>query len=202
MTKKILFGSGNQAKFFHMRALLKNMPFEIFSPKDLGIDLDVVEDGETPEDNARGKARAYHLASRMPTFSIDAGLFIDRFPPERQPGPFVRRIFEGKREATDGEMLDYYTRELGRVGGESKGKWITAIALAISPDKTFSETFSRPTFLTARRSLTLIPGAPLSSIQMDPISGKYYSEMTYEERGDDPETLGIVAFLKKKIERE
>ena len=88
---------------------------------------------------------------------------------------------------------------MGEVGGESKGQWITAIALAISPDRILSETFSRPTFLTARRSHTLIPGAPLSSIQVDPISGKYYSEMTYEERGDNPETLGIVAFLEKNM---
>jgi inosine/xanthosine triphosphate pyrophosphatase family protein len=200
MVKKILFGSKNPAKFHHMRTLLKDLPLEIVDPEDLGIDLDVVEDGKLPEDNARGKARAYHLASCMPTFSIDAGLFIDRFPPEKQPGPFVRRIFEGRREATDEEMLDYYTRELGRIGGESKGRWITAIALAISPDKILSETFSRSTFLTARRSRTLIPGAPLGSIQMDPTSGKFYSEMTYEERGDDPETLGIVAFLEKNME--
>ena len=94
------------------------------------------------------------------------------------------------------EILD----PLERVGGESKGRWITAIALAISPDSILSETFFRPTFLTARRSRTLIPGAPLSSMQIDPISGKYYSEMTYEERGDNAETLGIVAFLEKNME--
>ena len=72
MVKKILFGSSNPAKFHHMRILLKDLPFEILDPENLGIDLDVAEDGKTPEENAREKARAYHLASRMPTFSIDA----------------------------------------------------------------------------------------------------------------------------------
>ncbi len=197
---QVLFGSRNTAKYDHFRVIFRNLPVSILKPSDLGINIDVTEDGKTPEENARKKANEYYLHSKIPTFSIDAGLYIDKFPAEKQPGPFVRRIYNSQREATDEEMLEYYTNELIKVGGESKGQWITAIALVISPDKIFSQTYPRDTLLKSEKSKRLIPGAPLSSIQFDSASGKYYSEMEYVDRVDSSDALGFVEFLKKYME--
>ena len=90
--KQILFGTTNSAKIELIRAYLKALPVNVLSPKDLDIDIDVDENGLTPIENAEKKARAYFALARIPTFSIDAGLRIEKFPEEDQPGVFVRRI--------------------------------------------------------------------------------------------------------------
>jgi len=180
MTKPLLFGTANQAKRDHIRAVLKSLPLKILSLKDLEIDLQVEETGATPLENAAEKARAYHTASGLPVFSIDVGLSVDKFPPNKQPGVFVRRLHG--REATDDEMIAYYTRELESVGGTSNATWDLGIVLIVSPDLQFTGTVQEPTQLTSTPSNTRIPGAPLSAIQIHPETGTYLSEMTWEKR--------------------
>ena len=52
-----------------------------------------------------------------------------KFPEEKQPGVLVRRIYGIDRDATDEEVLDYYARELDKVGGESSGIWRGSIVV-------------------------------------------------------------------------
>lgn len=187
-TKRLLFGTQNKAKSDHMRAVLSPLPIQIITPHDLKIDLDVPETGNTPTENAELKAQAYFQASNVPTFSIDVGLHIDKFPPNKQPGVYVRRV-QGK-EKDDEEMIAYYTEELQKVGGTSTATWHMGIALA-TKSGVASTDYQRPTTLTAKVSHARIPGAPLSALQIDPKTGKYLSELTWEERtalqmkGDD-----------------
>ncbi|MBU0492355.1 MAG: hypothetical protein KKA73_29240 [Chloroflexi bacterium] len=181
MKKRVLLGTTNPAKAGHVRALLEPLPIEMLSARDLGIDIVVREDGCTLEENAVIKARAYFARSHIPTLATDAGLYIERLPAEKQPGMFVRRIHGGDHRVSDEEVLAYYAHELGQVGGESAGVWQLAIALVVSPDKTFSQSGSRRTVFTSRPSDTRIPGAPLSSLTLDPATRRYYSEIAYRE---------------------
>jgi XTP/dITP diphosphohydrolase len=184
MKKRLLFGTANQAKVDHIRAFLESLPVEISSPRDLDIDIVVREDGKSPEENAEKKAKAYFAESDMPTFAIDAGLYVAKFPDEKQPGVFVRRIYGTDRDATDAEILDYYVRELAQVGGESVGIWRVSVVLVTSTGRVFAQSYSLETMLTSKASDILIPGAPISSLMIDPATGKYYSEMAYNERPD------------------
>ena len=107
MKKRILFGTTNQTKKERFQKLFESLDLEIVSPKDLAIHVSVSEDGKTPGENAIRKARAYFSRANVPTFAVDYGLYIDRFPEEKQPGLFVRRIPGAIRErATDAEMLE------------------------------------------------------------------------------------------------
>jgi XTP/dITP diphosphohydrolase len=182
MTKQVLFGTTNPAKVDHLREVLEPLPIEVLSPQDLGIAVDVREDGRSPEENAALKARGYFALVHIPTLATDAGLYIERLPAEKQPGLFVRRIQGTDRHVTDEEVRDYYARELDRVGGESAGIWQVAAVLVVSADKVFSQCASLQIRLTARASPVRIPGAPLSSLTTDPATGRYYSEMSYTER--------------------
>lgn len=181
---EVLFGTSSQAKIDHVRALTADLPARILSPSELGIDLDVEEDGLSPESNARTKATAYCEVSSLPTFAIDAGLEIDKFPPEKQPGVFVRRVHGHRGYVSDQELIDYYVRTLMEVGGESSGRWQVAIALAKPDGPVQHRLYAIEALFTATPSVVRIEGAPLSSLMMDAQSRTYYSEMAYADRPD------------------
>ncbi|WP_300382182.1 XTP/dITP diphosphatase [Clostridium sp.] len=53
--KKLILASNNNGKIEEMKILLKDINIEVFSLKEMGIDIDVVEDGKTFEENAKKK---------------------------------------------------------------------------------------------------------------------------------------------------
>ena len=90
---KLLFATGNQMKYEMMKERLKELQeIEVLIPKMLDINIDVVEDGLTPEENAIKKASQYYEAAKMPTIAEDSGLYIDKFSDDEQPGLFVKRV--------------------------------------------------------------------------------------------------------------
>ena len=184
MTKCILLGTTNPEKLQLFRQILTPLPVEILAPRDLGIAIVVEEDGVSPQENAEKKARAYFAAAGIPTLAIDAGLYIEKFPPDKQPGVFVRRIHGHGRDVSDQEVLDHYIREIEHVGGESLCAWNVGVVLMVAADKLFSGAYSTSRIFTSRPSPILLPGAPLASLTIDPASGKYFSEMDRRERPD------------------
>lgn len=171
---------------------------QILSPAQLDITLDVTEDGVTVEENAIKKARAYAAVSRLPTFAIDAGLTIKRFPPDKQPGVFVRRIHQQDDYVTDETVLEYYRAELQACGGNTPGQWQIAVALATPQGQTQIERYTIETLFTAQPSPVTIPGAPLTALMVDPASGRYYSELHYTEQpGSDQLREALLALFQE-----
>jgi non-canonical purine NTP pyrophosphatase (RdgB/HAM1 family) len=75
---EILIATGNKGKLREYARLLADVPVTLLSPADVGLEgFDVVEDGETFEDNAKIKARAYADASGKITLADDSGLCVD-----------------------------------------------------------------------------------------------------------------------------
>ena len=56
--EKIIFATGNQDKMQEIREILTGLEMEIQSMKEAGIRADIVEDGQTFEENALIKAKA------------------------------------------------------------------------------------------------------------------------------------------------
>lgn len=182
MTKQLLFGTTNQAKLQQMRALLAPLPVHLIGPDELGLQLHVAEDGDTPTANALIKAKAYFAAAGVPTLAVDIGLLIDALPPEQQPGAFVRRFRGATVEATDDETLVYYQQLLADIGGQSSGQWLVAVALALAPERVISATFTLATYFTAIPSTVRLRGEPLAPLQIDRTTGVYYAELSAPER--------------------
>jgi len=200
--KRILFATTNPTKLARVSELLRHLPLEILSLEDVNCYSQVTEDGKTPEDNARKKVEYHYSEIGIPTIAVDSGLYIDLFPKDKQPGLFVRRIFGTGNDVTDDEMLSYYQQELDKVGGTSKGVWITAVALKTSPDNIISKTFESETMLTSQASDVQTPGEPLNSLQINPITGEYYSEMAPEEqtKAQGERAYGIVEFMENNFD--
>ncbi len=196
MEKQLLLGTTNPAKIDIVQAALSSLPIRVLTLDDLNLKIEVEEDGLSTEENAEKKARVYFAASHIPTLAIDGGLHIEKFPAEKQPGTFVKRIYGTGRDATDEELLDYYAGELDKVGGSSTSIWRGAMALALSNERIFFDTFTFEAILTSKRKGRVIPGAPLNALIIDPTSGKYYSEMAWEEQ---PHGRSIFEFVKQHI---
>ncbi len=56
--EKIIFATGNQGKMREIREILSDLGVEILSMAEAGIEMDIVEDGTTFEENALIKASA------------------------------------------------------------------------------------------------------------------------------------------------
>ena len=112
---KIIFGTGNQAKLDAMKRRLEPLGVELMGLRDIDMAIpDIIENGNTPLENAAKKAGAYYTAFHMPVFSCDSGLYIDNVSDSEQPGVHVRTI-NGKY-LTDDEMLEHYTKLAARHG--------------------------------------------------------------------------------------
>ena len=57
---EILYGTHNKAKVEAMKGIIKSHGFDanLFTPKDIGFDEEIVENGKTFEENSRIKALA------------------------------------------------------------------------------------------------------------------------------------------------
>jgi inosine/xanthosine triphosphate pyrophosphatase family protein len=143
---------------------------------------EINENGKTPAENARIKALAYSKIFNEPVFSMDNALYIDGLPPEDQPGLNVRRIKGSLERPTDRQLLEYYTNLISSLGKEVKAYWSSGMCIA-APDGRFQEiTIKSPRIFVSKPSRVIVEGYPLESIQIDPSSKKYISELTQKER--------------------
>ncbi|MCL2753562.1 MAG: hypothetical protein FWE44_05390 [Defluviitaleaceae bacterium] len=90
---KIVYGTTNAAKIAFMQKQTINLGMEILSLADVNAPkIHVEEYGNSPLENAKIKALAYHEALQMPVFSADSGLYIDGLDDDQQPSINIRGI--------------------------------------------------------------------------------------------------------------
>ena len=87
--KKIVFATGNKDKMREIREIMADCEVEIFSMKEAGIDVDIVENGTTFEENALIKAKAIAEHTDAMVLADDSGLEIDAL--NKEPGIYSAR---------------------------------------------------------------------------------------------------------------
>ena len=129
--KRMIFATGNENKMKEIRMILEDLGMPIYSMKELGIEEDIVEDGETFEANAEIKARA--IAKHLPNDIIladDSGLEIDYL--DKAPGVYSAR-FAGEDTSYDIKnnlLLD----KLKGVPDEKRTARFVCVICAVFPD--------------------------------------------------------------------
>ena len=86
---RLLLATNNRHKIAELRPLLSDLGIEVVSPAEIGVSLDVEENGATYADNAALKARAFARASGFVTLADDSGLEVDALG--GQPGVYSSR---------------------------------------------------------------------------------------------------------------
>ncbi|MBE6150055.1 MAG: hypothetical protein E7170_04970 [Firmicutes bacterium] len=181
---QLLFATGNELKFNLMKERLKELKdIELVNPKMLGLKIEVLEDGNTAEENSIKKATAYYEITKIPTISEDSGLFIDKFRKKEQPGLFVKRV-NGQDNLTDNEVLNYYIDKLNEYNGRSLAHYFTGVCIIDNEGNIHSDTIEETEFLlTSKKSKKAnVKGGILESISYDLDANKYFDERTEEEK--------------------
>ena len=199
---KLLYGTGNLAKLSAMRNRLEQLDIELIGLNDMRAEgkivPKVIEDGNTPLENARLKAMAYYEAFQIPVFSCDSGLYFDNVPDEVQPGVHVRNV-NGKC-LSDDEMIDYYSG-LVKAYGNLVARYRNAICFVM--DNTHIYEAMEPSMESEKFFLTDKPhstirkeGFPLDSISLDIKTNKYYYDLPEDKLEQVAVEDGFLEFFK------
>jgi len=107
--QKLLLATNNKGKVAEIKALLGRTGLTLLTPADLGLTLDVFEDGLTYAENASKKAAAFSQASGLLALGDDSGLEVDAL--SGRPGLHSHR-FCPIPGATDADRRKYLLETL------------------------------------------------------------------------------------------
>ena len=130
---KIIIATKNKGKVADFEKLTENMNIEVISFLDEEINFpDVVEDGETFEENSVKKALEIAKYTGMITVSDDSGLCVEAL--DGAPGIYSAR-YSGEN-ATDSKNIDKLLEEMKNIPqGERQAKFVSVVSIA-KPDGT------------------------------------------------------------------
>ena len=133
----IIFATGNKTKMIEIRMILADLGCKILSQKEAGIQADVVENGQTFEENALIKATTIaDIARKMPEYknavvlADDSGLEIDAL--NKEPGIYSAR-YMGEDTSYDIKNQALIDRLEGVPDEKRTARFVCAIAAAL-PD--------------------------------------------------------------------
>lgn len=127
---RILLATNNAGKVRELVVLLAGTPFAVATPSDEGIALDVGETGDTFEENAVLKAKAFAQASGLLSIADDSGLEVDALDGE----PGVRSARYAGPDASDEDRVRYLLGKLEGVEWERRGARFRSVVALAYPD--------------------------------------------------------------------
>jgi len=108
---KLLIATNNKGKVLEIQELLKDTNIELVTPDQIGLDLDVIEDGHTYAENATKKALAFAQASGLISLADDSGLDVDAL--DGAPGLYSARYGSSNGvKLSDAERRSYLIQNL------------------------------------------------------------------------------------------
>jgi XTP/dITP diphosphohydrolase len=132
---EVVIATRNSGKLREIRAILAPLELKILSLRDFPEIPEIIEDGQTFEENAVKKAAAVARQTGRMAIADDSGLAVDAL--QGRPGVFSSR-YAGER-ATDAERYQKLLKEMtGTPQGKRGASFICAIAVASPKGKTES----------------------------------------------------------------
>lgn len=200
--KEVLFATSNVSKVSRFSNKLLEKGILLKSLKDIAVNIDIEENGDTAIENAIIKAKAYYEATKMITIAMDDTMYIDDIPEDKQPGVFVRRV-NGKR-LNDEEMIEHYTNLVKEYGKDGKlnTKWILGMALIKDGEVFTYNDVTSEYFLVDTPAKDMREGYPLSSILVNKKVNKYDIYLTEEEKTlGQADDRGFIEFIENIVNK-
>lgn len=196
MRRKIILSSGNNHKIKEIKNILRNLSFDIVSKDDLGFkDFDVVEDGETLEDNSFKKALELSKLTKGIIIADDTGLFVDAL--DGEPGVYSARYAGEHVSYLDNNKL--LLKNLENVPLEKRTAYFkTVIAVVLENGKTLkTEGICKGKIAFEPRGENGFGYDPLFIVEG---TDKTFSEMTDDEKNKISHRANALLNLKEKLE--
>lgn len=173
----LFYATTNPGKIGEVRKYLEAYHIRLIAPLELGLVMSVEESGQSLEENAMLKARAYQsYAPHLTVLADDTGIEIDAL--QGEPGIHVRRWKDHTTPLSDQEVIDYCLERLQGVPPEQRGAQFRTVLALGTPDGGMElfEGILRGTIAETAAPLT-IPGFPFETLFYVPEWGKLLGEV-------------------------
>jgi len=130
VSKKVIFATGNAGKLEEIKMILSDLDIELLSMKEAGIEVDIVEDGTSFEENAMIKAKTIMELTGEITLADDSGLEVDYL--NKEPGIYSAR-YMGENTPYNIKNKSIIDRLEGVEGQDRSARFVCVIA-AVFPD--------------------------------------------------------------------
>ena len=197
MEHKIVFATSNEGKMREIREILKSLGAEVLSLKEAGVQVDIVEDGDTFEANAIIKAKAVWEKTGGIVLADDSGLEIDHLGGE--PGVYSAR-YMGEDRSYEIKNWNLIHR-LNGVEGEARSARFTAVIACVLPDGRVATTRGAMEGRIAHEPAGC-GGFGYDPILMLPEYGMTSAELTMEEKNKISHRGKALRAMKETLERE
>ncbi len=127
---RLLLATNNVDKVRELSKLLAGIPYQIVTPADLRLKLNVEENGATLEANAELKARAFAKASGLLALADDSGLEVDALNGE----PGVRTARYAGENKTDAQRNQHLLAKLKGVPLKKRTARFRSVIAIVSPN--------------------------------------------------------------------
>lgn len=122
----LLIATNNAGKAAEIKAILQGLDINLLQPADVGLTLEVEEDGQTYAENAAKKALAFAHASGLVSLADDTGLEVDALG--GRPGLHSKRF--GRAPFTDASRRAYLLEQLADRPRPWRAKFRATVAVA------------------------------------------------------------------------
>ncbi len=130
--KRIIFATGNQGKMKEIREIMQDLDVEVVSLKDINLEVDIVEDGTTFEENAIIKAKTIMELTGEMVMADDSGLEVDYLG--KAPGVYSARYMGEDTPYTI--KNNHIIKELEGVEGTDRSARFVSVIACVFPDGT------------------------------------------------------------------
>ncbi len=171
--KKLLIATKNKGKLKEFKNFLSDLPLELVSLTDVGIDIDFEETGKSYAENSENKARFYAKLSGLPALSDDGGIEIGAL--DGAPGIHSNR-WVGE-DSTDEKIIEKMTQVALELPDNNRTAYFKAVVtVAFRDGKLIQEEGVVKGEIPKKPLLKLLKGYPYRSFFYLPEIGKYYHE--------------------------
>jgi len=193
---QLLIATNNAGKQKEIRSLLHDLPIELLTPAELGLDLDVKEDGTTYKENAAKKAISFAKVSGLISLADDTGLEVETIG--GAPGLYSAR-YAPQPNATDSDRRAYLLEQLKLHPQPWKARFCCVVAIATSEGiDAFSEGICPGMIIPDERGKQ---GFGYDSIFLINSIGKTMAELSMEEKNRLSHRALAVRDAQKTIEK-
>ena len=127
---RLLLATNNPGKAAEYRELLGDVGWELVTPRDVGLHLEVEESGRDYAENAKIKAATFAKASGLVALADDSGMEVDALG--GAPGPLSARF--GGEGISDGERVALLLERLAGVPSEGRSARFRCLIAVARPE--------------------------------------------------------------------
>lgn len=199
--KKLLIATHNPAKLHELKSLLSDLPIDLVSLTDVGINEEVEENGTTYKENSQTKALGYAKLSGLPALSDDGGLEIAAL--NNEPG-VNSKVWLGKN-TTEDQLISHMQKVANDLPDDNRIAYFRVVlSLALPSGKVWSVTGEIKGSIIKEPFIKAKKGYPYRSFFFLPEINKYYfeSELIPEEQKKYNHRVRAVEKLRPILKKE